>query len=146
MKANKCGSRTLHLFTHGGARPNPGPSAIGIVITNTKNRELVSWAESIAPGSNNLAAYKALLKGLRLCKKLTRGAVVCHSSSQLVINQLNGTFRIQNQRLRRHADRARMRSTVFKRVTFLRVPRFHPHIHRASQLLDEIFNDHDHIS
>lgn len=132
---------TLNLFTDGGARGNPGPSAIGIVITDSYGVELLTWAQSIKDGTNNVAEYKALTKGLILCKKLTRGTVICHSDSQLMVNQLNGVYRIRNLTLQRLAERVRYRAEIFQKVRFVHVSRTHPKIRWADHLLNQVLDE-----
>ena len=56
------------LFTDGGARGNPGPSAIGCVLY-INEQKVDSFSECIGKGTNNQAEYKALLIGLELAQK-----------------------------------------------------------------------------
>ncbi len=54
----------LYIYTDGGARGNPGPSAIGIVIVD-ENKEIIEiHKEYIGEGTNNRAEYEALIKAL----------------------------------------------------------------------------------
>jgi hypothetical protein len=58
----------LTLFTDGGSRGNPGPSAIGGVGFE-EGREVFRFSERSPDGTNNEAEYRALLRGLRLAQE-----------------------------------------------------------------------------
>ena len=132
----------VNLFTDGGSRGNPGSSAIGIIITDKNYNELFSWSESIGEGTNNRAEYKALRKGLILCKKFTRNVVNCHSDSQLMINQMNGKYRIKNEDMKVHATKVQQLARKFESVTYNHVRREHPIIAVADSLLNEVLDDY----
>ena len=89
----------VKLFTDGGCRGNPGPGAIGVIILDGDNTELHAHAECIGNTTNNRAEYHALIKGLRLCAKHTRGRVTCYLDSELVVRQMNGVYRLKKEEL-----------------------------------------------
>jgi len=109
------------VYTDGGAINNPGPAAIGVVIrqeTRDKRQEtklpVVSrkslvekrYSEYIGKATNNQAEYKALifalkkLKALFGKKKTKNLEVKCHLDSKLLVEQLNGKFKIKEKDLR----------------------------------------------
>ncbi len=56
----------LIIYTDGGARNNPGPAGIGVVLYD-ENKEIIdTYKEYIGEATNNQAEYKALIKGLEL--------------------------------------------------------------------------------
>ena len=57
----------IKLFTDSGARGNPGPGAIGILILDNDNQQLQTHKECIGHTTNNQAKYRALVRGLDLC-------------------------------------------------------------------------------
>ncbi len=73
----------IHLYTDGGSKGNPGAGSIGTVICTDSNKLLHEYSECIGHCTNNQAEYKALIKGLDLCAKYTRGEVVCFSESYI---------------------------------------------------------------
>lgn len=84
----------LEIYTDGGVRNNPGPAAIGVVIGDKE------YAEYIGESTNNVAEYQAIIFALKKAKhllgksKLKNTEVIINADSELVINQLNGKFKI----------------------------------------------------
>ncbi len=133
-------NRGVFLYCDGGCRGNPGPGAIGVLITDGEQRELASLASCIGRTTNNRAEYTALIRVLELATKHTRGAVNCSMDSQLVVNQMNGTWRIKDPELRRLHHEAKEREAVFKQVTYGHVRRSHPMIRRVDQALNDVMD------
>lgn len=96
---------TLKVFTDGGAKGNPGPAAIGIVVYHN-NEAVLKHREDIGEATNNVAEYTALVKAYELLKKDTSNfishasKVEFFSDSQLMVNQLNGMYKVKNARIR----------------------------------------------
>lgn len=140
----------LSIYTDGGAKGNPGPAAIGLIIYNgarTSNlssqkadNELIRYREDIGVKTNNEAEYGALIKALELAKSLpdisTVDRIDCYSDSELLVKQLNGLYKVKN---------IQIRDSVFKiRVleSELRVPVHYHHIPREQNVLaDALVND-----
>ncbi len=130
----------VQLYTDGGCRGNPGPGAIGMVIMDAEQRELLACAESIGPATNNRAEYRALIKGLDLCAAYTRRRVVCYSDSELLVNQMTGAYRLKNEELRALWQRAKELELVFQEVVYRHVRRTDQFITKADRLLNEAFD------
>ncbi len=86
---------TLH--TDGGARGNPGPGGIGVVLDYQGKRLL--FKEFIGQATNNQAEYKAVILGLAEAKKLGAEEVDVFLDSELVQQQLSGLYKVKNQGL-----------------------------------------------
>jgi ribonuclease HI len=130
----------VQLYTDGGCRGNPGPGAIGMVIMDAEQRELLASAESIGPATNNRAEYRALIKGLDLCAAYTRRRVVCYSDSELLVNQMTGAYRLKNEELRALWQKAKELELVFQEVVYRHVRRTNQFITKADRLLNEAFD------
>ncbi len=84
----------LEIYTDGGARNNPGPAGIGVVIGDKE------YGEYIGETTNNVAEYKAIIFALKKTRhllgksKLKNTEVIINSDSELAVNQLNGKFKI----------------------------------------------------
>ncbi|MFQ5838713.1 MAG: ribonuclease HI family protein [Thermoplasmata archaeon] len=124
------------LYCDGGSRGNPGPAAVGIVLCDSFENILVEHRETIGRATNNEAEYRALIRGLDLAARYTRQRVECHMDSRLVVSQLNGTYRIREQRLSKLASAVRQKASRFGEVTFQHVPRGHRKIRRADELVN----------
>jgi len=78
----------LIVYTDGGARGNPGPSAIGVVIQNEKGETLKKYAEVIGEGTNNEAEYAAVLFALKKLKHLFGKTKTRQMSVEISTNRL----------------------------------------------------------
>ena len=130
---------SVNLFVDGGCKGNPGPGAIGIVIKNANNALLYEHSECIGNCTNNRAEYCALIKGLDLCAQFTRRKVVCFSDSLLLVNQMNGVWRLKNDTLRALFHDVKDRERVFDEVIYQHVKRTNPSIKKADKILNDAF-------
>ena len=88
----------LLIRVDGSCIPNPGNMAIGIVIY--RDGEL--WKkinELIGVGTNNIAEYCAVIRGLEEIKDLSADSIEFYCDSQLVVKQLNGQFKVKNKKI-----------------------------------------------
>ena len=90
----------LILFIDGACKGNPGAAGIGILVTDTDGATLAEIGEGIGQTTNNVAEYKALIRGLEEAK--TRGAarVTVHTDSQLMARQMEGRYKINAPHLK----------------------------------------------
>lgn len=97
---------TLFIYTDGGARGNPGPAAIGVVVKNEKQEILARLFRKIGEATNNVAEYKAVIAALEWLRnnqiiQLSNNQIIqFFLDSALVVNQLNGLFKVKNGDLR----------------------------------------------
>ncbi|MBU0597064.1 ribonuclease HI family protein [Patescibacteria group bacterium] len=85
----------LIIYTDGGSRGNPGPSATGIVIKDTKGKTLKSYGEYLGKQTNNFAEYSATISGLKTALKLGADEVEIIVDSKLVCEQLNQNWKVK---------------------------------------------------
>jgi len=126
----------LHTFSDGGARGNPGPSAIGVVLCSPEGKIIAETAECIGEGTNNKAEYRAMMKALELAKAHKATRLLCHGDSELIIFQLQGRYRIKDAQLKVLAEKVKSAAGGFEAVSWKQVPREHPMIARADKLLN----------
>jgi len=96
-------AKSLYVFTDGGARGNPGPAAIGFLIKDNSGKILVEQGKPIGRATNNIAEYQAVIEALRWIASNIRyqtSSINFFLDSKLVVNQLNGLFKIKNKNLR----------------------------------------------
>jgi ribonuclease HI len=92
-------SNQLEVYTDGGARNNPGPAGIGVVIGDKE------YAEYIGETTNNIAEYKAVIFALKKAKhllgksKLKNTEVIINSDSELIVSQLSGKYKVLEKEL-----------------------------------------------
>lgn len=115
---------TLHLFTDGGSRGNPGQAAIGCVLIDPTNGEILEeMSKRIGIQTNNVAEYRALIAGLQLAKKYAPNHLLCFLDSELVVKQLNGEYKIRMASLEPLVEEIRELSRELSEVKFKHVPR-----------------------
>ena len=115
----------MRLVVHvdGGARGNPGPAAIG-VVTSTPDGEVVDeLAELIGEATNNVAEYRALLRGLERARELGATEVALVNDSELVARQVQGAYKVKHPGLRPLYDQAMEALRGFERWSVRSVPR-----------------------
>ncbi|MCH9021480.1 MAG: ribonuclease HI family protein [Planctomycetes bacterium] len=113
----------LIIRTDGGSRGNPGPAAIGIVIENQTGCSLFEAGYFIGDTTNNVAEYRAILKGLEEAQRLKGSILTIYCDSQLVVRQLIGQYRVKNPAMKTFHQQAMAQLKHFKSVTFHHVSR-----------------------
>lgn len=111
------------LFSDGGARGNPGPAGIGVVIFDDQKRIVAQVSEYIGVTTNNIAEYHAVYAGLQKAKELGVAEINCKLDSELVVNQLNQKYRVKNVDLGPWFVKIWNLRQDFKNVSFEHVPR-----------------------
>lgn len=117
---------TIHAFTDGASRGNPGESGIGIVLKDEKGTVLATVFGYIGQATNNIAEYTALIACLKLAQKKGCKNLVVHSDSELLVRQMEGIYKIKEPRLKKLSQEARalIGSAGFE-CTFRHVTREH---------------------
>ncbi len=93
------------IYTDGGSRGNPGPAGVGVVIANEKNQILKKYAKDIGVRTNNEAEYEGVILAFDKLKRLIgkdkakKTEVEVRMDSQLVVRQMNGEYRIKEEKL-----------------------------------------------
>ena len=86
----------LTVNVDGGARGNPGPAAIGVVVRNGGDEVLVEVGERIGESTNNVAEYRALLRGIELAAAQGATELELIGDSELVVRQVEGRYKVKN--------------------------------------------------
>lgn len=88
------------IFTDGGSRGNPGPSAAGFVIMRENEEILYEDGIYLGQMDNNTAEYLAAYLALKKALVLGYKNIELRSDSLLLVNQINGIFQIRTENLR----------------------------------------------
>jgi len=129
-------SDILKIYTDGAARGNPGPGACAFIFVKG---ETIIYSDSKYLGSvtNNKAEYNAVIAALKKAVEYTRWNVHVYSDSALVINQLNGEWRITKEHLKVLYDEVMQHKGRFEKVDFFRVGRANRFIAEADRLCNQ---------
>lgn len=117
------------IYTDGGARGNPGPAAIGVVIKDASGHTIKSYGEAIGQATNNEAEYRAVVSALQKTKallgkeKLKSISVEVNMDSELVTRQLNGVYKIEEEKLFPFFVKIWNLKIEFGKISFGHVPR-----------------------
>jgi ribonuclease HI len=110
------------LHCDGGCEPNPGTMGIGGHIT-IDGIEVADFSESAGNGTNNQAEYLALIKGAKLALQLNVTHLHIRMDSQLIVNQMTGTWRNKDAELTRLMHEAQLIMSKFEEVTYEHIVR-----------------------
>lgn len=126
-------SKKATIYTDGGARGNPGPAGIGVVLSY--NGEEKIFKEYIGETTNNQAEYKAVILGLEKCKETGAEEVDVFLDSELVQQQLCQKYKVKNKDLAPLFVKAWNLSLGFKKVKYT-------HVRRSdNKLADKLVNE-----
>ena len=88
------------IHADGASRGNPGQSAIGATIEDDEGRLLASLSRPIGRATNNQAEYRAVIAALKEALKLGAVEADIYLDSELVVKQINGSYRVRNAALK----------------------------------------------
>lgn len=118
------------VYTDGGSRGNPGPSAIGVVIKNQNNETLKQYGEFLGPKlTNNEAEYQAVIFALKKItalygKKTVKSLCVeINSDSELLVKQMTGKYKILHPNIQNLFFKIWNSKMDFQKVEFNYIPR-----------------------
>jgi ribonuclease HI len=116
-------SSTLIVSCDGAARGNPGPAGAGAQLTTPDGDVVAEIAEGLGETTNNVAEYTAVIMGLERARELGATDVLLRSDSQLLINQITGTYKVRTPHLQPLHRRVLQLAAGFERIRFEHVPR-----------------------
>lgn len=116
------GDGIYKLNIDGSAIPNPGAAGIGIVICDPAGKTVRKLSKYIGQASNNIAEYTALIEGMKEVLKLAR-SVRIYSDSELLVRQLNGQYRVKDEKLQEKVQLVRELEEEFDKISYNHVLR-----------------------
>jgi ribonuclease HI len=91
------------IHTDGGSRGNPGPAAVGIEIKEESSGKIfAAFGKKIGVTTNNVAEYTAVITALNymIDHQMLGSELQFLLDSTLVVNQLNGLFKVKDSNMR----------------------------------------------
>ncbi len=123
------------IYTDGASKGNPGDAGIGVIISTHDGKPVCEIAEYIGKTTNNVAEYKALIRGLQECLELGAIEVEICTDSELLERQITGVYKVKSENLKPLYGEVMTILSYFKRVSISHVLReFNK---RADQLANE---------
>ena len=114
--------KVFEINSDGASSGNPGPSGIGVVI-KCDGETVKTVSEAIGETTNNVAEYRALIRGLAEAGALGAEHIRLRTDSQLVFFQLKGDYAVRHPNMKPLHEEALGLLKSFKRVEFKVVPR-----------------------
>ena len=133
----------LRLYTDGGARNNPGPGAIGVLVCDEDDEEIARHEAFIGESTNNIAEYCALIAGLELVSQYSPIKLRCFLDSELVVNQLNGAYKVKNIRIKRLYQEIKCQEARFSNISYAYLPRTHEKMKIVDKMVNKVLNDEE---
>ena len=114
----------MRLRADGGARGNPGPAALGVVIEDDQGLRLRTFHRYLGEKTNNQAEYQALIDGLKAVADWKPDRLEVFLDSKLVVEQVNGTWKVKEPELKElHKQATELLKQFGDRVTISHVGR-----------------------
>lgn len=128
-------SKHLLIFSDGGSRGNPGPAGCGAVITDEEGNVLKKLKKYIGITTNNQAEYQALILGIKEAEKMKPSKITCYLDSLLVVEQLNGAWKVKKTELKPHYEYIKLFTLKHPKTHFYHIPR------EKNKLADKLANE-----
>ncbi len=137
--------KKIIIYTDGGSRGNPGKAAIGVVFCNEKEQPIKKYGEYLGDNlTNNDAEYNAIIFALKKFKTLFGKAIAgasdveIRSDSELVVKQLNGEYKLENEKIQKFFIEIWNLKLDFKSIKFKHISR--EKNKEADRLVNEALN------
>ncbi len=131
----------LIIHTDGGARGNPGPAAVGVVIQDSQGNILKEVGKYLGKATNNQAEYQAVILALEEAKKMQADQIDFYLDSELVVEQLNRRYKIKDQTLGSLFIKIWNLKSQFRQVNFFHIPR--EQNKRADAIVNQVLDKHN---
>lgn len=140
--------KKIIIYTDGGSRGNPGMAAIGVVFCNEREQEIKKYGEYLGDNlTNNEAEYMAVIFALKKFKSLFGKAIAeiseveVRSDSELLVKQMNGEYKLLDEKIQKFFIEIWNLKMDFKKVKFKAIPR--ERNKEADRMVNETLNDKD---
>lgn len=100
-------SHAIKANIDGGARGNPGPSAYGVIVRDSKGEIIAELSDYLGIQTNNYAEYSGLLAALDFAVREKHSSLKVLSDSELLVRQMQGRYKVKSPGLIDLYDRAR---------------------------------------
>lgn len=107
----------------GGARGNPGPAAIGVVVRDAGGEVLEERGEKIGRATNNVAEYRALLLGIERAAALGASELELVGDSELIVRQVEGRYKVKDATMKELHGEVKKALAPFERWSIRHVRR-----------------------
>jgi ribonuclease HI len=128
----------LTVNVDGGARGNPGPAAVGVVVRGPEGEVLEERGERIGRATNNVAEYRALLLGIELAAAHGAGELELVGDSELIVRQVEGRYKVKDATMKELHGEVKRALSAFESWSIRHVRR--EHNAEADRLVNEVLD------
>lgn len=89
------------LYINSGAKGNPGPATVSGSLYDSNDKCVFSYTRSFGSMTSNEAEYRAIYLGLGFLIQENLNGVTCYSNNKVVVNQINGTYKIKEDKFKK---------------------------------------------
>ncbi|MCS7091865.1 MAG: ribonuclease HI family protein [Patescibacteria group bacterium] len=118
--------KIIQVFSDGGSRGNPGMAACAFVVF-VNNVIFHQESKYLGFTTNNDAEYQGLIMALNFLNTLDLSdyqQINIHLDSELIVNQLNGKYKVKNQKLKILYEKAiNLINNLGVKVQIIHIPR-----------------------
>ena len=113
------------MYFDGASRGNPGIASFGGVIYDENKDEMINYKKKIGFATNNVAEYKGLLAGIKVCIQYNIRKLIVYGDSKLAIEQVKGNWKVKSGNIKPIYDEiiSLITSENFDKITFEHVKR-----------------------
>jgi len=129
----------IRLYTDGASRGNPGSGGAGAVLFDGGGSVIGTAKKFLGSCTNNEAEYAALILGLEEARSCGHKTIQIFLDSELLVRQIQGVYRVKNDRLKPLMREVRQRLSEFDGYTVAHVPRSENAM--ADRLANEAIDD-----
>ncbi|NCN87194.1 ribonuclease HI family protein [archaeon] len=131
----------LTTNSDGGARGNPGPAGIGVIIREGE-KILEEYSEYIGDNkTNNVAEYMGIIRALEIASKHTNKEITCILDSELVVKQLLGKYQVKSPSMRELFLKVQKLQNRFDKITYVHKPRNDKYQKMADWLVNKALDE-----
>ncbi len=132
-------TKNLFVFTDGGSRGNPGPAASACVVKDSAGKVRFMCGKYLGKTTNNIAEYQGVILAYEEIGKYPKVNFLevdlsFSLDSSLVVNQLNGKFKVKNENIRALVVQIREYEAKFGSINYKFIPR------EKNELADSVVN------
>lgn len=127
----------LNIYSDGGARGNPGPAAIGVVVCDESHAVVYEHKDTIGTATNNVAEYLALIAAYEIVKTFHPTVLSFHLDSELVVRQMRGEYKVKHDNMKKLFTVVKENERLFPTVSYTHLPREHEFMRKADKLVND---------
>ena len=90
----------MTIYTDGGSRGNPGPSAAAFILLGMNKKIVEGRGLFLGNTTNNVAEYTGLVKALSAAQNTGTSRIEVFSDSELMVRQINGEYKVKSPNLK----------------------------------------------